>query len=114
MVAMVGMESMVGMGAMVAIVLNIFLVVEVVQQFGYYYYAGMYPRCFSCMAFTMTECGNLFMGVMETMCNKCRVDPVIYFVETNTCRIISDRLWRRQFKLNCILMLTIDIEKAKR
>ena len=82
--------------------------------FGYYFYAGMYTRCFSCMAFTMTECGNLFMGVMETMCNKCRVDPVIYFVETNTCRIISDRLWRRQFKLNCILMLTIDIEKAKR
>jgi hypothetical protein len=54
------------------------------------------------------------MGVMETMRNKCRVDPVIYFVQTNTCRIISDCLWRTQFKFNCILMLTIDIEKAKR
>jgi hypothetical protein len=82
--------------------------------FGYYYYAGMYTRCYACMAFTMTECGNLFMGCLETMCNKCRVDPVIYFVESNTCRIITDRQWRRQFKLNCILMLTIDIDKAKR
>jgi len=82
--------------------------------FGYYYYAGMYTRCFACMAFTMTECGNLFMGCLETMCNKCRVDPVIYFVESNTCRIITDRQWRRQFKLNCILMLKIDIDKAKR
>ena len=68
----------------------------------------------------MTECGNLFMGVMETMCNKCRIDPVIYFTETNTCRIIGcepggiDRQWRKTYKLNCILNLTIDIDKAKR
>jgi hypothetical protein len=53
------------------------------------------------------------MGVMETMRNKCRVDPVIYFVQTNTCRIISDCLWRTQFKFNCILMLTIDIKMPK-
>ena len=82
--------------------------------FGYYYYGGMYTRCFSAMAFTMTECGNLFMGVMETMCNKCRIDPVIYFADTNTCRIINDRVWRKQFKLNSILILTIDIDVAKR
>ena len=82
--------------------------------FGYYYYAGVYTRTFSCLAFTMTECGNLFMGVMETMCNKCRVDAVIYFAETKICRIISDRHWRRQFKLNCILHLTVDIAEAKR
>ena len=66
------------------------------------------------MAFTMTECGNLFMGIMETMCYKCRTDPVIYFPSTDTCRIVNDRMWRKQFKLNCILILTIDIEKAKR
>jgi hypothetical protein len=82
--------------------------------FGYYYYAGVYTRSFSCLAFTMTECGNLFMGVMETMCNKCRVDAVIYFAETKICRIITDRNWRRQFKLNCILHLTVDIAEAKR
>ena len=82
--------------------------------FGYYYYGGMYTRNYSCIAFTMTECGNLFMGVMETMCYKCRIDPVIYFAESDTCRIINDRGWRKQFKLNCILNLTIDIDKAKR
>ena len=90
------------------------------ELFGYYYYAGLFTRSYSCMAFTMTECGNLFMGVMETMCNKCRIDPVIYFTETNTCRIIGcepggiDRQWRKTYKLNCILNLTIDIDKAKR
>ena len=83
--------------------------------FGYYYYGGMYTKSFCAMAFTMTECGNLFMGVMETMCNRCRVDPVIYFADTNTCRIIyNERTWRKQFKLNSILRLKIDIEKAKR
>jgi len=82
--------------------------------FGYYYYGGMHTRLYSCLAFTMLECGNLFMGVMETMCNKCRIDPVIYFADTKTCRIITDRMWRRQFKLNCILNLTIDIDEAKR
>lgn len=82
--------------------------------FGYYYYGGMYTRNYSCIAFTMTECGNLFMGVMETMCYKCRIDPVIYFAESDTCRIINERSWRKQFKLNCILNLTIDIDKAKR
>jgi hypothetical protein len=90
------------------------------ELFGYYYYAGLFTRSYSCMAFTMTECGNLFMGVMETMCNKCRIDPVIYFTETNTCRIIGcepggiDRQWRKTYKLNCILNLSIDIDKAKR
>ena len=82
--------------------------------FGYYYYGGMHTRLYSCLAFTMLECGNLFMGVMETMCNKCRIDPVIYFADTKTCRIITDRMWRRQFKLNCLLNLTIDIAEAKR
>ena len=85
--------------------------------FGYYYYGGSYTRCYSCMAFTMTECGNLFMGVMETMCSRARLDAVIYFPETNTCRIMSPESgvkWRQKFKLNCILHLTIDLDKAKR
>lgn len=87
---------------------------SVPELFGYYYYGGLYTRLYACMAFTMTECGNLFMGIMETMCYKCRTDPVIYFPSTDTCRIVNDRMWRKQFKLNCILILTIDIEKAKR
>ncbi len=69
---------------------------------------------YACMAFTMTKCGNLFIGIMETMCYECRTDPVIYFPSMDTCRIVNDIMWRKQFKLNCILILTIDIEKAKR
>jgi hypothetical protein len=66
----------------------------------YRFYAGFYTKCFQCLGFSMTQCGNVFVGILETMCNTPKLDPVIYFTNSNIAAIIDKNVrWRRDYKL---------------
>lgn len=65
----------------------------------YRFYAGFHTKLFQCLGFNTTLCGNVFVGICETMCPSPNLDPVIYFTASNSCAIITTKKWRHIYKL---------------
>jgi hypothetical protein len=78
------------------------------ELYWYRFYGGFSTKKYQCMGLCMTTCGNVFIGVMETMCSNPRYDPVIYLTATKTAKIMKSTQWRRQYVLNLSAVLTTD------
>lgn len=84
------------------------------ELYWYRFYAGFSTKTYQCMGICMTKCGNVFIGVMETMCSAPRMDPVIYFSSTKSAKIIKTNQWRRQYILDPSAELTTDVDDVNR
>ncbi len=84
------------------------------ELYWYRFYAGFSTQKYQCMGICMTKCGNIFIGVMETMCSAPRMDPVIYFSSTKSAKIIKTPQWRRQYILDPSAELTTDVDDVNR
>lgn len=84
------------------------------ELYWYRFYAGFVTKQYQCMGLCMTKCGNVFVGVMETMCSAPRYDPVIYFTKTKSAKIMQSTQWRRQYILDPSAVMTTDIDDVNR
>lgn len=80
----------------------------------YRFYSGYVSKHLAFIGMCMTECGNFFVGILETRCPKPRYDAVVYYKRSNECKIYKDHDWKRKFVLCPHAPLDVDVEVVKR